>query len=216
MDTIENFYKRYLDMVHTADGLLMRPLSIKTELQNASRDIEHYGACLSEHLSELQEYPSLATSLFRLIGQDGMTGYLGEFLIDEALRRCARFTEKETEIRHKTGRIKDASISEHNDVLDQIIIKAESWRRIITIDNLDHIEAFMTALETEVERHYDTLSTQDKLGRALARSEEERRRLLEIEEDRKRGITAKELDKEEKRRRAREEYTKNIKIRKKK
>lgn len=215
MEKTENFYNRYLELVRTADTLLTKPVAIKNEIQNSALDVEHFGACLAENLTALQDYPSLRESLFGLIAKEGMTGYLGEFLINDAISMCAAFKDTETGIKSKAIKIKETTNSDAG-TLNLIIAKAESWRRIVSFDNIRYVDTFLKSLEKEVDKHYEALSTQDKLGRALARSEEERRRLLEIEEARRKGITEMELDKEEKRRKARDEYIKNIKTRKKK
>ena len=81
---------------------------------------------------------------------------------------------------------------------------------------MEAFRRFLNQQRQQVDALYETLSDKEKLGQALAQSEEERRKLLEMEEARRRGITEMELDKEEKRRRAREEYAKNMRMRKKK
>jgi|GEM_PF-4815983 len=209
-----SFLRQYADLVHSADILRTRPSGITTDTQQAIEDIDHFGKCLAISLPRLYDYPSLTESLFALLDQISMTGYLGEFLIEDSLAQCSSLNDTEQQILSELERISAASLNINPTLLQDLTAKAKSWRRIVTIDNLNHIKRFMDSLQRQVNDLFETLSTEEKLGRALAQSEQERRRLIEQEEARRRGISERELDKEEKRRRAREEFIKNSRTRK--
>lgn len=216
MEDQQTYYKQYMGIVKSADTLLTQPTRIKTETEKWVEDVEMFGDYLAKSLSKLEAYPSLTNSLFALVGREGMTGYLGMFLVDEAIATCDEFDCVEEEIMMKINRIANSSLTIDHNILNEISKKTKSWRRVIVIDNMVAIKSFLASLLQQVDALFETLSDKEKLGQALAQSEEERKRLLEMEEARRRGITERELDKEEKRRRAREEYAKNMKIRKKK
>lgn len=211
-----DFYNQYLSIVGSADSLLTRPAIIRAETKNAIQDVERYCAHLSSSLPALQKYPSLSDSLFKLIDKEGMSGFLGEFIIDDSIQKCVRYQSLEQEIQSEIDRVIEARSGVDTIILHSISEKLKSWPRIVSVDNLKYIEEFLLSLKLQVDKFYETLSAQERLGKALAQSEEERRKLLEQEEARRRGVTEQELDKEEKRRKAREEYAKAIKTRKKK
>lgn len=212
---MDSFYNQYLSIVDSADNLLSRPAIIKSETKYAIQDVECYCSHLSACLSALQKYPTLLESLFGLIEKNGMTGHLGEFIIDNAIQKCNEFSSLESEIQSEIDRVIEARSGSDTIILNAISEKAKAWHRIVSIDNLHYVGEFLSFLKQEVDKYYASLSAQERLGKALAQSEEERKRLLEMEEARKRGLSALELDKEEKRRKAREEFAKNIRTRKK-
>lgn len=216
METNLTYSEQYLNIVKSADILLTSPAYVKAETKKRIEDVEQFGRHLSKRLPELETYPSLMGSIFSLIGRDDMIGYLGEFLIDEAVNNCSEFVEIEKELITKMDRIGNSSLTVDRNLLAEMSNKVKSWRRSVTLDNMDAFRRFLEHQRQQVDALYETLSDKEKLGQALAQSEEERRRLLEMEEARRRGITEMELDKEEKRRRAREEYAKNMRMRKKK
>ena len=216
METEQTYCKQYQNFVKSADLLLTLPAYVKEETTKKKEDVERFGKHLSERLSDLETYPSLMASLFALIGRDDKMGYLGEFIIDESLNVCAEFSQTEKDLTAKLDRIRNSSLNVDGNLLAEIASKVISWRRSITLDNMDELKRFLNYQRLQVDAIYEPLRDKDKLGQALAQSEEERRQLLEMEEARRRGITELELDKEEKRRKAREDYNKNMKIRKKK
>ena len=216
METYLTYSEQYLNIVKSADILLTMPAYMKAETKKRIEDVEQFGRHLSKRLPELEAYPSLMASVFSLIGRDDMVGYLGEFLIDEAIKNCSEFVQIEKELTTKMDRIGNSSLTVDRNLLAEMSNKVKSWRRSVTLDNMDAFRRFLEHQRQQVNALYETLSDKEKLGQALAQSEEERRKLLEMEEARRRGITEMELDKEEKRRRAREEYAKNLKMRKKK
>lgn len=216
METYLTYSEQYLNIVKSADILLTMPAYMKAETKKRIEDVEQFGRHLSKRLPELEAYPSLMASVFSLIGRDDMVGYLGEFLIDEAIKNCSEFVQIEKELTTKMDRIGNSSLTVDRNLLAEMSNKVKSWRRSVTLDNMDAFRRFLEHQRQQVNALYETLSDKEKLGQALAQSEEERRKLLEMEEARRRGITEMELDKEEKRRRAREEYAKNMKMRKKK
>lgn len=216
MENNLTYSEQYLNIVKSADLLLTRPAFVKTEMKKRIEDVEWFRGCLLKRLSELDTYPSLVSSLFSLIDRDDITGYLGEFLVDEVVHVCAEFANTEKELMTKVDRIRSSSLTVDRNLIGEITNKVKSWRRGITLDNVEMYRRFIEHLRLQVDALYETLSDKEKLGQALAQSEEERKRLLEMEEARRRGITEMELDKEEKRRKAREEYAKNMRMRKKK
>lgn len=211
-----DFCNQYLSIVGSADSMLTRPAIIRAETKSAIQDVERYCAHLSSSLPALQEYPSLTDSLFKLIDKEGMSGFLGEFIIDDSIQKCEKYQLLEQEIQTEIDRVLDARSGVDTIILHSISEKARSWHRIVSVDNLKYVEEFLLSLKRQVDKFFETLSAQERLGKALAQSEEERRKLLEQEEARRRGVTEQELDKEEKRRKAREEYAKAIRTRKKK
>ena len=213
---MQPYYILYKNLVISADELLIRPSCIQNEVENNIADIERLGNHLLKSLPKLKVYPLLTESVFSLLEHNEFTGYLGEFIIDEAIENCNQFAQKEESILSGLEKIKESSSSIQQSVLDEIRLKVLSWRRVITLENMEHIRRFLNTLQKQTDDIYESLSAEEKLGKALALSEEERRRLLAQEEARRRGITEKELEKEEKRRQAQEEYSKRIKIRKKK
>ena len=213
---MQPYHILYKDLVLSADELLMRPSHIKNEIDNNVADIERFGNHLIESLPKMKVYPLLTESVFSLLEHNEFTGYLGEFIIDEAIDNCNQFAQKEETILSELEKIKEASSSVQQNILDEIRLKVLSWRRVITLDNMEYIRRFLDTLQKQTDEIYESLSAEEKLGKALALSEEERKRLLAQEEARRRGITEKEFEKEEKRRQAQEEYSKRIKIRKKK
>lgn len=216
MKTNLTYSEQYLSIVKSADILMTSPAYVKAETKQRIEDVERFSRHLSKHLPELESYPSLMGSVFSLIDRDDMIGYLGEFLIDEAVKNCSEFVQIEKELTTKMDRIGNSSLTVDRNLLAEMSNKVKSWRRSVTLDNMDAFRRFLEHQRQQVDALYETLSDKEKLGQALAQSEEERRKLLEMEEARRRGITEMELDKEEKRRRAREEYAKNMKMRKKK
>lgn len=213
---MQPYYILYKNLVISTDELLMRPSCIKNEVENNIADIERFGNHLLKSLPKLKVYPLLTESIFSLLEHNEFTGYVGEFIIDEAIDSCNQFAQKEETILSELEKIKEYSSSVQQDVLSEIRLKVLSWRRVITLSNIEYIRRFLDALQKHTNEIYESLSAEEKLGKALALSEEERKRLLAQEEARRRGITAMELEKEEKRRQAQEEYSKRIKIRKKK
>lgn len=213
---MQPYYILYKNLVISTDELLMRPSCIKNEVENNIADIERFGNHLLKSLPKLKVYPLLTESIFSLLEHNDFTGYLGEFIIDEAIDNCDQFGKKEENVLSVLENIKESQSSVQQSVLDEIRSKVLSWRRVITLDNTEHIRRFLNALQKQTDEIYESLSAEEKLGKALALSEEERKRLLAQEEARRRGITEKEFEKEEKRRQAQEEYSKRIKIRKKK
>ena len=216
MKTNLTYSEQYLSIVKSADILMTSPAYVKAETKQRIEDVERFSRHLSKHLPELESYPSLMGSVFSLIDRDDMIGYLGEFLIDEAVKNCSEFVQIEKELTTKMDRIGNSSLTVDRNLLAEMSNKVKSWRRSVTLDNMDAFRRFLEHQRQQVDALYETLSDKEKLGQALAQSEEERRKLLEMEEARRRGITEMELDKEEKRRRACEEYAKNMKMRKKK
>ena len=216
MESKLTYSEQYLNIVKSADLLLTRPAFVKAETKKRIEDVEWFRGCLLKRLPELEAFPSLVSSLFSLIDRDDITGYLGEFLIDEVVHVCAEFSNVEKELLTKIDRIRNSSMTVDRNLISEITNKVKSWRRGITLDNVEMYRRFLEHERLQIDALYQTLSDKEKLGQALAQSEEERKRLLEMEEARRRGITEMELDKEEKRRRAREEYAKNLRMRKKK
>lgn len=216
MEEEQTYCEQYKKIVKVADSLLMQPTRIKAETEKRIEDVERFGNHLTKRLPELEGFPSLANSLFALIERDDMIGYLGEFLIDDALNACDDFARVEKELTTKIDRVGNSSLTVDHNLLEELYKKIKSWRRSITLDNIGALRNFFDYQNRQVDKLYEALSDKEKLGQALAQSEEERKKLLELEEARRRGITEMELDKEEKRRRAREEYAKNMRMRKKK
>ena len=216
MENDFTYSEQYLNIVKSADILLTLPAYTKAETEKRIEDVEQFGRHLSKRLPELETYPSLMDSVFSLIDRDDMNGYLGEFLIDEAVNNCSEFAQIEMELTAKIVRIGNSSLTVDRNLLAELSNKVRLWRRSVTLDNMDAFRRFLDHQRLQVDALYETLSDKEKLGQALAQSEEERRKLIEMEEARRRGITEMELDKEEKRRRAREEYANNMRKRRKK
>lgn len=214
MDDKLSFNSQYMSLVRSADILLTSPEKIKMQNEETVEDIKRYGTHLVDVLPKLGEYPSLAQSLFALIDRDGMTGHLGEFVIDESLAKCEEFSKIENEVMTEIERMRD-SVAVNPEILDGVTQRIKSWRRVVSVDNMAHVERFIAAQRKTIGDLYEELSINDKLGRALAQSEEERRRLIELEEARRRGATERELDREEKRRKAKEAFAKSIRKKKK-
>lgn len=212
---MQPYYILYKNLVISADELLMHPSYIKNEVENNVADIERFGNHLLKSLPRLKAYPLLTESVFSLLEHNDLTGYLGEFIIDEAIDNCDLFREKEETVLSQIEKIKESSSTIQQNILDDIHSKVQSWRRIITLDNMEYIKRLLDALQKQTDDIYESLSAEEKLGKALALSEKERKRLLAQEEARRRGISEKEFEKEEKRRQAQKEYSKRIKIRKK-
>lgn len=212
----QTYYQIYLNIVKSADVLLTQPTHIKSDTEKKVADVEMFGKYLVDNLSKLESFPSLAKSLFELVRREEMTGYLGIFLIDEAIAMCNEFIHTEDEIMTKVDRIANSSLTIDQSLLNEIRIKTKSWRKMVVRENIPDIKLFLATLRQQIDSLYETLNDKEKLGKALAQSEEERKHLLEMEEARRRGITELELDKEEKRRKAREEFAKSMKTRKKK
>ena len=208
-----SFYDQYKSFVKTADNIKARPAQIEEEAKLAINDVECYCNHFQHSLPELEEYPLLIKSLFDVIGKKEMMGFLGVFIIDDAIVHIHSYTQQEQEIRNQIDGMRDIG---DQSVLQELTEKAHSWRRIITINNIDYVGRFLLSLRKQVDELYESLSANEKLGRALAKSEEDRRRLIELEESRQRGISEREMSREEKRQKAREEYAKSIRIRKKK
>ena len=215
MDSKSPFLKQYADLAHSADILYVRPASITNDMQRAIDGIEYYGKCLSSSLSRLYVYPSLAESLFALLDNASMTGYLGEFIINDSIAQCNALADIEQQVLSELDRISDSSLNIDPALVKDLTDKAQFWKSVVTIENLGYLRHFMDALQRQVGDLFETLSSEEKLGKALAQSEQERRRLVEQEEERRRGISERELDKEEKRQRAREEFLKKTRTRKK-
>lgn len=215
-DTDIGFCKEYCSIVKAADALLSRPSRIRADAEQLCRDVTAFAAHLRRRLPELEAYPMLMDSLFSLMEHDSMTGSLGVFIIDDSLARCAGFKAITDEICDKAERIRQSSATVNPDLLNDLKMTAASWTRHVTIDNMDYVHRFLVSRLGVIDNMYESLNEEEKLGNALARSEEERRRLLEREDARRRGLTEKELEREERRRQAREEFSKGIKTRKKK
>lgn len=213
MDDKLSFYSQYMSLVRSADVLLNSPEKIQMQNEETVADIKRYGEHLVESMPKLGDYPLLAQSLFSLIDRDGMTGYLGAFVIDEAIVKCDEFAKIESEVMTEIERMR-GSVSVNPEILDGVTQRLQSWRRIVSVDNLPHMERFIAEQKRIIGDMYEELRVNEKLGIALAQSEEERRRLVEQEEARRRGAAQRELDREEKRRRARELYAKNIRKKK--
>ena len=137
--TMDSFYTQYLSIVHSADNLLSRPAIIKSEAKCAVQDVEVYCFHLTSCLSALQQYPSLIDSLFGLIVKNGMTGHLGEFIIDNAIRKCNEFSSLESEIQSEIDRVIEARSGSDTNILNGISEKAKGWHRIVSIDNLHYV-----------------------------------------------------------------------------
>lgn len=216
METNLTYSEQYINIVKSADILLTLPTYMKAETKKRIEDVERFGQHLSKRLHEMEAYPSLLDSVFSLINRDDMIGYLGEFLIDEAVINCSEFAQVEKELTVKMDRIGNSSLTVDRNLLAEMSNKVKLWRRSVTLDNMDAFRRFFDHQRLEVDALYETLSDKEKLVQTLAQSEEERRKLIEMEEARKRGITEMELDKEEKRRKAREEFARSMRVRKKK
>jgi hypothetical protein len=216
MEFEKNFYDIYIGFAGKAELLSKLPIRQKDEEDASIFDIECFGNHLSNSLPILNKYPSLVNSLFSLIEHNDMTGYLGVFIIENSISSCDELCNKENQILFELDRIDKLTANIQQKILIEIRSKVLSWRRVITLENMNYIRRFLDALQKQTDEIYESLSAQDKLGKALALSEEERKRLLAQEEARQRGISEKEFEKEEKRRQAKEEYSKKINIRKKK
>ena len=124
-----SFYEQYKSAVRSADLLLTSPEQIKAQTEDSVADIKRFGEHLIAMLPELSGYPSLQQSLFALIGHDGMTGYLGEFIIDEAIAKCRQFSQIEQEINEEIGRMR-GSATVNPQIIDDVTAKMQSWRRV--------------------------------------------------------------------------------------
>lgn len=213
MNIDTTFFDQYKTIVKSIDDLEARPDQIDKEAKLAIDDVKCYSNHLQDVLSELEEYPLLAESLLDLIGRKDMMGYLGVFIVDEAISHVQDFLKQEQELCKQIDAMREAG---EQTVLQELKRKVQSWRRMITINNIEYVGRLLLSLRKQVDELYESLSANEKLGRALAKSEEDRRRLIELEESRQRGLSEREMSREEKRQKAREEYAKSIRIRKKK
>lgn len=202
------FVGKYIEFVAALDDLQCRPSLVTNYCDGQIENVDIYCRKLVAQLTTLNGYPLLAESLYQSIGRADMTGVLGEYVIDNAVVMCGMFADKEMAICGAVDHIKNNTDASDKSVLDDIAAKARCWRKMVSLDNIRWVNDYMDSLKRRVDDFYENLSAQEKLGKALAKSEEERRRLIEMEEARKRGISEKELDKEEKRRKAREEFAK--------
>ena len=82
---MEPYHILYKRLVVYTDDLLTRPSSIKKDIENKVADIERFDAHLTKSLPRMKDYPLLAESVLSLVDHDDLIGYLGEFIIDEAL-----------------------------------------------------------------------------------------------------------------------------------
>ena len=171
METYLTYSEQYLNIVKSADILLTMPAYMKAETKKRIEDVEQFGRHLSKRLPELEAYPSLMASVFSLIGRDDMVGYLGEFLIDEAIKNCSEFVQIEKELTTKMDRIGNSSLTVDRNLLAEMSNKVKSWRRSVTLDNMDAFRRFLEHQRQQVNALYETLSDKEKLGQALAQSE---------------------------------------------
>ena len=215
MNSELSFIKQYMDSVRSADMLKIRPARIKDDTARAIEDIDIFANCFAKALPSLMNYPSLLESLYARFENNAITGYIGEFMIEDAIAQCDLLSGIEQGILSKLETIGNASVNVDKTMLSVFERRAKSWRRIVNIDNLALIRRFLEALQQQVNELYEALSVEEKLGQALAQSEQERKRLIEKEEARRRGISEHEQEKEEKRRLAIEEFKKSVKTRKK-
>lgn len=106
---MQPYYILYKNLVISADELLMHPSYIKNEVENNVADIERFGNHLLKSLPRLKAYPLLTESVFSLLEHNDLTGYLGEFIIDEAIDNCDLFREKEETVLSQIEKIKESS-----------------------------------------------------------------------------------------------------------
>lgn len=213
MNIDTTFYDQYKNIVKSIDGLKAQPEQIDKEARLAIDDVKCYSSHLQNVLFKLEEYPLLAKSLLNLIGRMDMRGYLGIFIVDETITHVQEFIKQEQELSKQIDAMREGG---DQAVLQELKRKAQSWRRIITINNIEYVGRFLLSLKNQADELYESLSVKEKLGKALEKSEEDRRRLIELEESRQRGLSEREMSREEKRQKAREEYARSIRIRKKK
>ena len=171
MEANLNYSEQYLNIVKSADLLLTRPAYVRAETKKRIEDVEWFRECLLKRLSELEAYPSLVSSLFSLIDRDDITGYLGEFLIDEVVNACNEFANVENELMTKVDRIRNSSLTVDRKLLAEMSNKVQSWRRNITMDNIELYRRFLDRQRGQIDALYEALSDKEKLGQALAQSE---------------------------------------------
>lgn len=213
MNIDTTFYDQYKNIVKSIDGLKAQPEQIDKEARLAIDDVKCYSSHLQNVLFKLEEYPLLAKSLLNLIGRMDMRGYLGIFIVDETITHVQEFIKQEEELCKQIDTMREAG---DQTVLQELKRKVQSWRRMITVNNIEYVGHFLLSLRKQTDELYESLSANEKLGKALAKSEEDRRRLIELEESRQRGLSEREMSREEKRQKAREEFARSIRIRKKK
>ncbi|MBR5677162.1 MAG: hypothetical protein IKX20_03390 [Paludibacteraceae bacterium] len=215
METKNTFYTKYVSLARSADALFSRVSQMENEAPLAINDIQVFSNHLVEKLPLLNEYPLMVESLYSLMGKDGMTGYVGVFIVDQMISTCDSLRKQEKELIERIERIRDFSKTIDNGMLDDLKKMAEDWRRNVCLENIKIIVEYMDSIRMRVDEMYETFKVQEQLSQALAKSEAERRRMTDAEAARQKEITESEADKEEKRRKAREAFAKNRKTRKK-
>lgn len=209
---MNTFYESYISNVSATLYWKRRPALLKKERDERMTLLNILCQEISDQIEYLGGYPAFFEELMTTIEE---AGHLESFKLKRMLQTLKKMEDSETQIISQVNSLSVTPLLTEN-WKEDVRQRAICWRKTISNENRLDFEEFMQDLSDEVQLKISEAGREARLGRALAQSEEERKRLMDIEEKRRLGSKEAELDRIEKRKRAMAAYNNQLTKRKRK
>ena len=209
---MNTFYESYISNVSATLYWKRRPALLKKERDERMTLLNILCQEISDQIDYLGGYPAFFEELMTTIEE---VGYLESFKLKRMLQTLKKMEDSETQILSQVNSLSVTPLLTEN-WKECVRQRAICWRKFISNENRLDFEEFMQDLFDEVQLKISEAGREARLGRALAQSEEERKKLMDIEEKRRLGSKEAELDRIEKRKRAMAAYNNQLTKRKRK
>jgi hypothetical protein len=212
------FCQSYIDLACQVLAISQKPAVIECEYQRLKLESRHYMDYLEKFDTFFDIYPSLKKELIANLPKLKVGAFI-EYQLDLFHDDLKKVEELKTSIQKEITGLRNDFADDSKEWLSEEENKITNCFRYLNTGNIQQVISFLndilTKLKSKKEFYLSEKQRSFDTSKEGERKAEEERKRLSIEEARKRGIKLSEQEIRERRQKAQDEYTKQMKIRKK-
>jgi hypothetical protein len=217
MDT-NTFCQSYIDLAYQVLTVSQKPVEMEREYKRMKQESRHYVDYLEKFEASFDIYPALKNELFAYLTEH-KTGAFIEYRLEMFYAELTKVDALKVYIQNKISDLRNDFADETKEWLPEEEYAIEGCFRHLDTSNIQHIIGFLNnrlaTLKAKQEFYLSEIQKKQYASKANERQAEEERKRLSLEEARRKGIELTEQEIQERRRKAQEEYDKQMKRRKK-
>jgi hypothetical protein len=211
------FCQSYIELANQVLAISQKPIIMEREYMRLKQDSKRYVDYLEKFEVYFDIYPALKSELYAYLTEQ-KTGAFIEYRLDLFYSELTEVETLRLELQKEISNLRSDFSDESKEWLPEEEYAIESCFRHIKTTNIQHIIDFLnvrlSALNAKKEFYLSEIQRIQYASKTGERQAEEERKRLSIEEARRKGIELTEQEIQERRRKAQEEYKKQMKVRK--
>jgi hypothetical protein len=214
----ETFCQSYIELAYQVLAISQKPAAMEREYKRLKQESRHFVDYLEKFEPYLTLYPALKNELYACL-PERKTGAFIEYRLDLFYNELAKIETLKSEIQKEINGLRSEFADESKEWLPEEEYEIDGCFRHLVLDNIQYIIGFLhsklATLKAKKDFYLSEIQRKQYAAKAGERQAEEERRRLSLEEARRKGIELSEQEISERRRKAQEEYNKQMKKRRK-